>query len=384
MKILFVCQYYAPEPFRHPDMCEELVRRGHEVTVVTGTPNYPMGVTYDDYKHGAHRDEVLNGVKVHRCRTIARRNNAFFRLLNYYSFVISSRLYVKKLRGDFDLVFVHQLSPVIMAEAGIDYARKHKIPLFLYCLDIWPESMVIGNIKKSSPIFKYFRFASERIYKAADKLLISSQGFAEYFEKEFGITDTIYLPQYAESIFTPEACRKEPDGFIDLMFAGNIGKAQSIDTIIEAARLTQDIKNLRWHIVGEGSELARIKALASSLPQVIFHGRKPLDEMPAYYAKADAMLITMKATKNLSRTIPGKVQTYLAAGKPILGAIDGETRRYIEETKSGLIAPAQDAPDLAEKVREYVRIKESGGEIEVNSEAFDWYKLFEKILAQEP
>lgn len=353
MKILVICQYYYPEPFRHPDICEELVKRGHEVTVVTGLPNYPMGKIYKGYRKGKKRDEILNGVKVHRCFTIGRRYGAVWRLFNYYSFVFSSVSYVKKLKEEYDIVFVNQLSPVMMANAAICYKKKHNVPFVLYCLDLWPESLVAGGIKRESAVYKLFHRISKKIYKQADKILVTSRLFADYFENEFGIRDTEYLPQYAETIFTPKQCEKAEDGYIDLMFAGNTGAAQSIDTIIEAARLTSDIANLRWHILGDGSEIEGLKASAKGLKQVIFHDRKPLEQMPKYYAMADAMLVTMQKDPVLSLTLPGKVQTYMAAGKPIIGAADGETPIVVKEAECGICGGAEDAAVLAENVRKF-------------------------------
>ena len=348
MRILVVCQYYAPEPFRISDVCEELVKRGHEVTVVTGVPNYPMGRIYDGYRHGENRDEVINGVKVHRCFTIGRRSGAVWRFLNYYSYMFSSTHYMSKLKGIFDIVFVNQLSPVMMANAAIKYKKMHHTRVVLYCLDIWPESLVAGGVKRGSAIYKFFHKVSKKIYKAVDSILITSQSFARYFEKEFGITNTQYLPQYAEALFTPEMCKKNPNDTIDLMFAGNVGTAQSVDTIIKAAALCKDISNLRWHIVGDGIALLDCKKMAEKFEvPVIFHGRQPIEQMPRYYAMADAMLVTMQKDPVLSLTLPGKVQSYMAAGKPIIGAIDGETKRVIEQTQCGYCVPSGDFEGLA-------------------------------------
>ena len=122
MKILVVCQYYYPEPFRVKDLCEEMAKRGHEVTVVTGEPNYPEGQIYKGYENHAHADEIINGVKVHRCPIIPRKTGLVFRLLNYFSYPHEANKYIKKLDG-FDIVFVNQLSPVMMAEPGIKYGR---------------------------------------------------------------------------------------------------------------------------------------------------------------------------------------------------------------------------------------------------------------------
>lgn len=354
MKILVICQYYRPEPFCISDICEELVRRGHDVTVVTGIPNYPMGEIYEGYRHGKKRDEILNGVKVHRCFTIGRRHNAFRRVLNYYSYMLSSMSYIKRLSDDYDVVFVNQLSPVMMAKAGIKYKKKHGVPLVMYCLDLWPESLIAGGVRRGSGTYEFFYKTSRKIYMQADKIFVTSRSFSDYFEKEFGIKNTDYLPQYAESVFTPEQCQKERNDYIDLMFTGNVGAAQSIETIIEAARLTSDITNLRWHIVGDGSELDNLKALAEGMKNIVFHGRRPLKEMPKYYAMADAMLVTMKKDPVLSFTLPGKVQTYMAAGKPIIGAIDGEASLIVADADCGICSGAEDARSLAENARRFV------------------------------
>ena len=355
MKILVVCQHYYPEQFRITDICEWFVKNGHEVQVITGIPNYPMGVVYDGYKDKSKRDEVINGVKVHRSFTIARRSGAIFRLLNYYSFAISSGRYAKKIKDEFDVVFVNQLSPVMMANAGIKYKKKHGTKLVMYTLDLWPESLTAGGIKKDSFIFKHFHKLSKKIYSAADVRLTSSKSFEEYFKTEFDLDVTAHLPQYAEAIFTPEACKKEKNETVDLMFAGNVGAAQSIDTIVKAAAKTVDVENLRWHIVGDGSELENMKKLAEELgaSNLTFHGRKPLEEMVKYYSMADAMLVTMKDSPIISYTLPGKVQTYMAAGKPMLGAINGETQRLINEAKCGVCVPAEDAEALANAARDF-------------------------------
>ena len=356
MRVLVVCQHYFPEPFRITDICEELVSHGHEVTVLTGVPNYPEGVVYEGYKYGKKRDEIINGVKVHRCFTIARKKGILFRLLNYYSFSFSSAIRALRMKEKFDVVFVNQLSPVMMARAAKVYKKKHGTRLVLYCLDLWPESLIAGGIKKDSLIYKIFHVISKRFYSSADRIMISSKSFSSYFDRKFGIKETLYLPQYAEALFDAEACKKEQNDTVDLMFAGNVGKAQSIQTIIEAADKTRDIANLRWHIVGYGSEYERMTAMAQSmgLENVIFHGRHPLEEMPKYYSMADAMLMTMQKDEVISLTLPGKMQTYMAAGKPILGAIDGEAATIIRDSECGLCCSAEDADGLANIARSFV------------------------------
>lgn len=390
MKILVICQHYYPEPFRITDICEQLVQNGHEVTVVTGLPNYPMGHIYDGYRKGKKRDECINGVNVHRCFTIGRRSGAVWRFLNYYSFMLSSTAYTSGLREEYDVVFVNQLSPVMMAEAGIKYKKKHGTKLVLYCLDLWPESLAVGGIKKGSFIFNIFHKISKRIYKSADKILVTSTLFIEYLNKQFGIKkeDIEYLPQYSENIFSADTCQKNKDEYTDFMFAGNVGAGQSVDTIVKAAALTKENKYIRWHIVGDGSELENCKRLAESLgaDNVIFHGRKPVEAMPEYYAMADVMLVTMLDDPVISLTLPGKVQTYMAAGKPILAASGGEIENIIGDTKCGICCPPKDAKALADAatmLSESDKLEYYGeNALMYNTENFSREKFFEFLESE--
>lgn len=353
MKILVISINYFPEPARITDICEELVARGHEVLVVTDVPNCPKGDFYEGYFDGRSRDEVINGVRLHRCFTIARKKGAVRRILSYYSYVFSSVNYIRNLKEDFDVVFVNQLSPIMLAYAGAEYKKLFHKKILFYSMDLWPMSLIVGGIKENSLIFKYFHRVSEKLYKSADLLIGTSKSFPAYFEKEFGISGVEYLPQYAENIFSPEQCKKIPSDTFDLMFAGNVGNFQSVDTIIRAAALTKDDDRIKWHILGDGSQLENLKKLARELKadNLIFHGRKPLDEMPKFYSMADAMLVTMIKNPVISLTLPGKVQSYMAAGKPLLGAINGETQLVINEAGCGLCSKAEDHEALAKNAR---------------------------------
>ena len=360
MKILVVCQYYYPEPFRITDICEEMVRRGHEVQVVTGYPNYPEGVLYDGYGKGKKIDEIINGVKVHRCYTIPRKTGALYRFLNYYSYCFSSSRYIKNCMSSngmpFDIVFVNQLSPVMMGKAAVKYKKKFRVPTIMYCLDIWPESLIAGGIKRTSLLYKFFHRVSRKIYRQMDKILITSQLFSEYLEQEFEIeSQTIeYLPQYAEGIFDILPEKKKSDRF-NFMFAGNIGAVQSVDTIINAADILRGEK-VTFHIVGGGIELDKLQEAVyrKNLKNVVFYGRRPLEEMPGLYQTADAMLVTMKADPVLSLTLPGKVQSYMAAGKPIIGAIGGETKKIIELANCGYCGEAENEQELVRNIKKFM------------------------------
>ena len=351
MKILVVCQYYAPEPFRISDICEALAEQGNDVTVVTGTPNYPEGEIYPGYEKGARADEVIGGVRVHRCPLIPRKSGAVYRFLNYYSFVWSSRRYLRKMKEDFDVVFVNQLSPVMMAEGALAWAKRNHRRCVLYCLDLWPESLLAGGIGQGSPIYQLFLRISRRIYRSADGILVSSRGYAEYFREKFQIENVRYLPQYAEDLFGELPQPTEEKQTVDFLFAGNVGSGQSVETIVEAARLLKNERTIHIHIVGGGISLEKCRILAEGLPNITFYGRQKLEQMPRYYAMADVFLVSLMKDPVLSMCLPGKVQSYLAAGKPVVGAIDGEAARVIREAECGMCAPAEDPETLAELIR---------------------------------
>ncbi len=394
-KILVICQYYKPEPFRISDICEELVRRGHEVQVVTGYPNYPEGILYDGYGKGKHIDEEIKGVRVHRCFTIPRERGKVKRLMNYYSYVASSTQYVLSkdcVTSDgkpFDVVFCNQLSPVMMADAAIAYKKKYKVPVVMYCLDLWPESLIAAGITRESVIYKFFHHVSKKIYRQMDKILITSRMFSNYLRDEFDIKEEKieYLPQYAEGIFEQIPTR-EADGTFHFMFAGNIGPIQSVETVIRAAEILKE-EPMKFHIVGGGTDLERLKGIAKDLNNVVFYGRRPLEEMPKFYAMADAMLVTLAADPVLSLTLPGKVQTYMAAGKPIIGAINGETPLVVSEAECGICGVAEDAVALAENLRSFALMdrEQLGNHARAYyDEHFDklvFFKVLERMLESE-
>ena len=369
-KVLVICQYYAPEPFRINDYCEELVKLGHEVTVLTGVPNYPEGKIYPEYMDGTRRVEDVAGVHIIRCYTIPRKTGAIYRLLNYCSFALSSSLAIWRNRvkplsgGTFDVIYVNQLSPILMACAGLAYKHKYHKKLILYCLDLWPASLLAGGIKAGSVVYKVFYYLSKKIYTHCDRILISSQSFHTYLSKEFAIAEQVigYLPQYAESLFDELPGRLLPEfapykGKLNLVFAGNIGKLQNVDIILSAAEKLRQM-NILFHIVGSGSDLERLKKIGDEkqLVNVIFHGRKSVEDMPMFYALADAMLVTLAQDPVLSLTLPGKVQSYMAAGKPVIGSIDGETVSVIKAAACGFASPAEKIDALVCNIQNFAQL----------------------------
>ena len=379
MKILVVCQYYYPEPFRITAICEELVKRGHQVTVLTGLPNYPEGKILKGYKKKEHRDETRNGVRIIRCNEHGRGKNAINMLWNYFSFAFSGKRMVRKLDKDFDLVFINQLSPVMMAWPGIKYAKKYGKKSILYCYDLWPASLSAGGIKNSSLIYKFFAKISKRVYNRVDHICVTSKSFLDYLVKEHGVKSNIisYLPQYCEDFF--ENIENEPHDGLNFVFAGNIGQMQSVQTIIKAASIIKPISDITIHIVGDGRDLEKCKSLAKELEtnNVVFYGRRPVEEMPGFYAMADAMIVTMAKDELVSKTLPGKVQSYMAASKPIIAAIDGETKKIVEEAACGMTCSSDDFEGLARLFLEFK--KENGSVYSKHSKEY-FKKHFSKEL----
>lgn len=354
MKILTVCQYYHPEPFRIHEVCEELVKRGHEVTVLTGLPNYPMGVIPEEYRGKEHRDEVKNGVHIIRVSERPRTPGKAGLAKNYVSFVWHASLKALTMKKDYDVIFVYQLSPVLMAIPAYVakwFSKTKKIAI--YCLDLWPESLASLGIKKTGLFFRFMKLVSIRIYKGAYTIAYTSRMFNKYFIEELHVTNRrfMHIPQFADELFSdisgiPAADTKET---VDYVFAGNIGMMQSVDTIIKAATLTSN-ERIRWHIVGDGFALDECRKLAEKEglgDRVTFYGRLSVEEMPRFYMMADAMIVTLADNDTISYTLPGKIQSYMAAGKAVIASANGETAALIKEADCGLCAPAEDAAAFA-------------------------------------
>jgi len=357
MKILIVCQYFFPERFRINDICLELVKQGHDITVLTGLPNYPDGIIKKEYK--STRFEEINGVKVYRSWLVGRGNTNITLFLNYISFAISASLKALTMKKEFDKIIVYQLSPITMAIPAIIAKKKLKKPLIIYTHDLWPESIASGGIQSKGIVYKVVKQISKAIYKQADEIWLSSKMFENYFREYLEIEKPMtHLPVYAEDLFG-SIPQRENDGITNLLFAGNIGEMQSVETIILAANELKKRNDIFFHIVGDGSSKEKCEELKKQfeLENIIFHGSHPIESMPYYYSLADAFLITLRDNKSISYTLPNKVQSYMAAGKPIIGAINGETAKVIADANCGFTVSAEDYKNLANIIEEFTRLQ---------------------------
>nr|WP_294572368.1 glycosyltransferase family 4 protein [uncultured Romboutsia sp.] len=360
MKILVVTQYFWPEEFRINDICEGLVEKGHEVEVLTGLPNYPYGKLFEGYSFKSRGPKEYKGIKINRCYLIERGQDSSIKLaLNYLSFMINSLFHIPKLaKKKFDNIFVFQVSPITSAIPAIVLGKLKRIPTSIYIQDLWPETFYsIKNINNKN-IRNTLKKICIKIYDTFDQIVIASEGYRDILVKS-GINEEkiVYLPQWAEDIYSDNnlnenVIAKDNEDFV-VTFAGNIGKAQSVDTIIKAAKLAKQNRNIKWIILGDGSEFNNIKELVEKYnlkDTVKLLGRKPSTDMPKYFNQSDALIVTLKNTDILRITLPAKVQSYMASGKPILGSISGSGMEAIKSSNCGLVSEAEDYNELYNKV----------------------------------
>ncbi|HIJ94479.1 MAG TPA: glycosyltransferase family 4 protein [Desulfuromonadales bacterium] len=356
MRVLIVSQYFWPENFRINDLASGLAERGHEVTVLTGMPNYPEGKIFAGYGFWI-RQEEYKGVKVIRVPLISRGNGRSLRLIaNYMSFALSACLFGPILcRAKSDLIFVCQLSPVTVGLPALLLKKIKRIPIMFWILDLWPESLSATGAINSKSILKVVDNLVRYIYRGCDKILMSSQGFiTSILAKASKSANPDYFPNWQEPEYSMAKIIPEnlPEGF-RIVFAGNIGSAQNFETIISVAEKLKGNLDIQWVILGDGrclewvKEQVELRNLSSS-----FHlkGRYPAEMMPSFFAQADIMLVTLKRDPAFALTVPGKIQSYMACGRPIVAALDGEGGRLIIESGAGLSVSSEDVDALADAI----------------------------------
>jgi colanic acid biosynthesis glycosyl transferase WcaI len=359
MRILVVTQYYWPENFRINDLTTGLIEKGHQVTVLTGIPNYPEGCFFAGYGFFKRRYQNYKGVNIIRVPLIPRGSGTGFRLmLNYLSFAICGSLLAPLFcQQQFDLIFVFEPSPITVGLPAIVLKKLKSIPIVFWVQDLWPESLSATGAITSNRVLKLVEKLVKFIYRNCDMILVTSQSYFNPIKK-LGVSknDLRYFPQSVEEVYEPvtvssafQKVKNIPDGF-RVMFAGNIGTAQSFETIIQAAEKLKGFHDIHWIIIGDGRMYSWVMAeIKRRKLHNTFHllGRHALESMPMFFALADTLLVSLKKDPIFSLTIPGKVQSYIACGKPVIASLDGEGRRLIEDSKAGFTSPAEDANALA-------------------------------------
>ena len=360
MKIVLVGQYYWPDNFLINEIAEELVNRGHKVTVLTGLPDYATNYVPEEYKHGKNRHEIRNGVEIYRVPIIARRTGFFWRVLNYLSFFITSSVFALVHKFEADVIFAYQTAPVLMGNAAIVLKKKLKKPLFFYCIDIWPDQMKVWGVGENSPFFKLMRKYCEFAYCSGDYVGITSMPFKKYLMEMNNVDEEkiVYLPQHSARMDVKDVQKEKKQ--VDLIFAGNIGQQQNVECLLKAIPLISTNSKYHIHIYGNGTSLETCKNLMHELKiddRVTFYGRVDKSALNDIYPQMDAFLLTLCSEAQIgfsANTVPAKFQGYISAGKPVLASIDGGAKEIIESTRCGLVVNANDVTGFAAIIKEFV------------------------------
>ena len=366
MRILLITQYFDPENFKSNDIAYELAKRGHHVDVLCGIPNYPEGKYYKGYGLLKKRHEIVNGVSIYRCLQAPRgkRASSIGLSLNYISFVVFASLWVLFFfawRKKYDAIVTHEPSPITQIIPAIILGKIRDTLVYSWILDIWPDSMVssIGE-KRAKFITPILTSVTEWVYRNSKLILVSSKGMMELVNRNHDYTEKlVYFPNWCDDILSLsiEEGEKLPDGF-KIMMAGNLNDGIGVDSLVSLTDRLKDLKDLWFVFVGGGTreQYLRDAFKEKGINNVVMTGRLPFKKMPVLYRQADAMLITLKETKlpHLRATVPLRVQSYMSAGKPILGMADGSSMNVINASGSGFCAPAGDVESLVSHIRDVV------------------------------
>ena len=368
MKLLLISQYFYPENFKINDLIFSLKERGHQISVLTGKPNYSKINFFEGYGWKSDDFEIVNGIPVYRANLFSRRNGGALRLfLNYFSFALLASLKLRKIKGSFDAIFVYEPSPITVGIPAIFAKKRFKAPIYFWAQDLWPESLVAVGGVRNKFILGFFNSLTKWIYNHSKKVLIQSNGFREYILNQGISNDKIlFYPNPTEGFYKPLQEVKEYQEFFkkenfNIIFAGNIGEAQSFITIIEAINNIKELP-VKVIVLGDGRYketaigLIKDKGLESHFN---FLGSFPPTEMPKFFSHADALLVSLKKDKIFSLTIPAKVQSYLACGKPIIASIDGEGAKIVSDAKCGVTSPAENSTTLSNIIKELMALDKS-------------------------
>lgn len=359
MNILIVTQYFWPEDFRINDLAQGLRQRGHQVTVLTGEPNYPGGRFFPGYRWYRPAKEDYHGVEVLRVPLAPRGAGQGWRLaLNYLSFALSASLLGPfRAPRNVDLIFVYEPSPITVGLPALVLKAARRVPIIFWVQDLWPESLSATGAITSPRILGWAERMVRHIYRGCDLILVQSEGFVSHVFRVGARPEQVrFFPNWAEDAYQPVRLDNQaperaelPTGF-RVMFAGNIGVAQDFNTILAAAGRLRNYRDIHWVILGDGrmkpwvEEQVAARGLSASVHLL---GRHPIPDMPRYFALADALLVTLKRDPVFELTVPGKVQSYLACGRPVVAGMEGEGARVVRESGAGVTCPPEDPEALA-------------------------------------
>lgn len=356
MKILILSQYFYPETFSINTVATELKNRGFDVTVLTGYPNYPMGEIFDGYGFDIPYETNIDGVNVVRVKARPRKTGKVNLALCYYSFFSKTYKWLKKHYKEYDLIYCFEVSPITACLPATKLKKKRGMPYVINVQDMWPECFECVMNVHSPLIIKPLRKLSDYIYKNADKLLCSSKSFCEEFKRRKIAEDKlVFWPQFANDYGVSNETVEEYKTPYRFVFAGNIGKAQGLDLVLDTAKITIDNKEIGYYLIGDGTELKHLKERAEKeeLSNVYFLPRKPEREIPRYLCSATSGILVLEENILSKIVLPQKMQMYMACKLPILCVMNGEAKKITEEAGAGYYVEAG-ANKISEKIFEII------------------------------
>jgi glycosyltransferase involved in cell wall biosynthesis len=372
IRVLLFTQWFDPEPtFKGLVFARELVAQGFEVEVVTGFPNYPGGKLYPGYKIKPLQREVIDGVHVTRVPLYpSHGQSGVGRLLNYISFAASILLYGLFRAKKPDVIYAyHPPLTVGIAAALVRFFRR--VPVVYDIQDMWPDTLKATGMFSNEKLLKVVSRVCDWVYGHVDQIVVLSPGFKRLLI-ERGVPprkiDVIY--NWCAEDMVRTTASHPPANFpmasaFKILFAGNMGKAQSLDTVIATAQLLQEkASQVAFIFLGGGVEAARLEALAKSshLDNVFFLPAVPMAEVGGYLSSADALLVHLKKDPLFTITIPSKTQAYMAAGKPILMAVDGDAADLVRNAGCGVVSESDNPQALADAVLALIDVSAQGHE----------------------
>jgi len=356
MRILIVSQYFPPETgaaaSRIGDFSKELIQLGHQVTIITEKPNYPIGKVYPEYKEKWTTVETPEeNLKIYRTWVwISSRNNFFQRIGFYLSFFFAS--IIKSFKISSPDVVICTSPPLFVGAAGWIISKIHSTPFVLDIRDLWPESAIkLGELKNR--ILIRLSFWLERyLYRKSAFITVAVPGFCEVIHRSENHPVCIELPNGVSEEFLSQSCTQQSSGseHFTVLYSGNMGLAQGLETLIEAADILQDKKDIQFRLVGDGVEKAKLMSLASSLNNIDFEASCPRKQLVRRILAADLCVVPLRDDPLFMRALPSKMFEYMALGRPMVVTIDGEARKLIETNDTGVYVPPGDARELANTI----------------------------------
>jgi colanic acid biosynthesis glycosyl transferase WcaI len=361
LKILLISQWFTPEPTcKGLAFALELTSRGHHVEVLTGFPNYPSGKVYKGYKICMYQHEIMQGIHVHRVPLYPNHDQSVIkRVANYVTFALTASAAVNFVTSRPDVAYVYH-PPLTTSLPAMVQKIFRGVPVVYDVQDLWPDTLnATGLIHKKWQLSVISKWC-DLVYRSASVVTVLSDGFKDALVKR-GVPEKKVRVIYNWCEESPTSIQvrptvKKPALFQDrftVMFAGNFGKAQALETVLKAAAaIEQSQPSIQFVLVGSGVEEERLRGQVSTmgLTNVVFHERLPMSDMSAFMQHADALLVSLRADPLFKITIPSKTQAYMAAGKPIIMAVAGDAAELVRRAGCGVICEPENAADLARVV----------------------------------